>query len=234
MKRNRKPKQTRRDGALPLARRRLEDAITELVHIRRHTIRLDVGDGGLSRLKRVKLLSRYDELSEAVEAHRGGSGGQWNGQFPFWVDALVLVAEIDTAVLAMHPEPHRWPGWTVERLRALEAQKWRPQDCPLIFAHAKTLESYCKRADGLFAPRPIPLPDPCPECGEDHVYHEQDGEEVRQAALQITELGATCGNSECRANWPIEMLPMLGRLLKAVRDAAEQEVEEVEEVEVDG
>lgn len=195
-----------REGALLLARRRLEDSIDELVHTRRHTIRLEGG-----RLRRVRLPSLYQQVVEAVQSHRAGGGGKWAGQFPFWADALVLLGEIDAEVVRMHPHPHQWQGWTVQRLAAVSERKWRPQDCKQMLGYAEKLSTFSKRAEALFAPKPIPLPDACPECGEKTVYRNQDGEEVRTPALQITENGATCG--ACRANWPIERLPMLGRIL---------------------
>jgi hypothetical protein len=202
----RRPRKQQQRNALPVARNKLLDAISDLAHTRRHTIRLEGG-----KLKRVKLAPRYTDLAQAVAAHRGGHGGQWSGQFPFWADALVLLTEIDAAVVEMHPEPHRWPGWTIPRLHALEARRWRPQDCPLIHAHAGVLAGFTAAIDAKFAPRPVTLPDPCPSCGVDVVYRDRDGEEVRGPALQITDAGAACG--ACDARWPPEKLPMLGRML---------------------
>lgn len=207
-----KPKHKRRgrganvEGSLPLARRKLGEAIEDLSRGQRHSLKLDGG-----KIKRVRTLSLYRELEQAVAAHRGGGGGKWSGQFPFWADALVLLDEIDREVMKMHPAPHQWFGWTVERLAALELRRWRPQDCALIYEYVNKLESFVKRAEGLFSTRPIALPDPCPECGEKYAWRTQDEEEVRNAALQITEDGATCG--VCKANWPVERLPMLGRIL---------------------
>lgn len=197
-----------REGELQLARRRLEDSVDDLVRHQRYTMRLDGG-----KLKRVRLPSLYQQVAEAVESHRAGGGGKWAGQFPFWADALVLLGEIDSEVLKMHPGPHSWPGWTVQRLEAVKQHGWRPQDCKLMLNYSSTLDVFSKRVEQLFAPKPIALSDACPECESRWVYREQDGEEIRVAALQITENGATCGNPECRANWPVEYLPMLGKLL---------------------
>jgi hypothetical protein len=209
-KRKKKPSGRRRQEApLVLSTRKLADAVDALAHTQYHTVRLE--DDGRRRLKRVRLACLYDQLVDAVSAHRGGRGGSWAGQFPFWADAHVLLCEIDAAVLAMHPAPHRWTGWTVERLAALTAHPWRPQDCAEIDAYTRLIESFVKRGEGLFNPKPIPLADACPDCGEKTVYRDKDGEEVRTPALQITEDGATCG--ACRANWPLERLPMLGRIL---------------------
>lgn len=226
-----KKAKTQKRDALPIAREKLRDSVNDLVHIRRHTIQID------TRLKRVKLLSRYDELTEAVEAHRGGHGGHWQGQLPFWADALVLLMEIDEAVAKMWPPPHAfiedvsgkhayasWEGWTVERLKALERKKWRPQDTAAVFKIGRDLEGFVKRIDTLFAPRPIPLPDPCPECDEKTVYRDGDGEQIRSSALQITDAGCTCGG--CGANWPIEQLSMLGRLLEEMKRQREEACEE--------
>jgi hypothetical protein len=125
----------------------------------------------------------------------------------------VLLCEIDKEVMRMHAAPHSWPGWTVQRLSAVRQRGWRPQDCKLMLSYSSKLDVFAKRAEALFTAKPIPLTDPCPECGERWVYRDQDGEEVRVAALQITEAGATCGNVECRANWPVERLQLLGRIL---------------------
>ena len=201
------------DGALPVARSRLADAVMALTHERRHTIRLDGG-----KMRRVRLLSRYDELDESIIAARDGHNGfASHSQVPFWVDAHDLLTEIDTEVVKMYPAPHGWPGWTKPRLQALDERRWRPQDCEVIFRYARVLDALTKRIDTLFAPRPIRLPDPCPECGVAHVYHDSDGEQVRNSALQITDIGATCGN--CRAHWPIERLPLLGKVLGYGRTA---------------
>lgn len=207
-----KPKHARRgrdanrEREFKLARSKLEDAIDELVHTKRHSIRIEGG-----RIKRVRLPSLYQQVADAVQAHRGGSGGGWSQQLPFWADAMVLLDRIDSEVVRMWPHPHRWSGWTVQRLQVLREQKWRPQDCGLMLTYAAKLDEFAKRSEALFAPKPIPLPDPCPECGEKTVYRDQDGEEVRSPALQITENGATCG--ACRANWPVERLELLGKIL---------------------
>jgi hypothetical protein len=212
-----KPKHARRGknavrvDPLPLARKRLEDAIDELVHTRRYSMRID----GERKLKRVRLPSLYQQVIEAVQSRRAGAGGKWAGQFPFWADALVLLQEIDYEVRKMHFAPHGWDGWTTQRLAVLRARKWRPQDCDVILRYAEMLDGFAKRAEGLFAPKPIPLPDPCPECGEKTVYRKQDGEEVRTPALQIDENGATCG--ACKANWPVEYLQILGKILDTNR-----------------
>ena len=153
---------------------------------------------------------------EPVEAARGGSGGKWSHQLPFWADAFVLLGEIETAVAVMHPAPKGWIGWTKARLAALEQQKWRPQDCPVMYQHTAQLEGFTARIDALFSPKPISLPDRCPECGTKTVYRNQDGEQVRSPALQINADGCTCGN--CHANWPVERLPILGKILEDIRN----------------
>jgi len=162
------------------------------------------------------LPSLYQQVAEAVQSHRAGGGGKWAGQFPFWADALVLLNEIDAEVLKMHPAPHGWRGWTVQRLTAVRQRGWRPQDCGVMLGWAEKLDVFAKRAEALFAPKPIPLSDACPECGEKTVYRNQDGEFVRSAALQITDDGATCGS--CKANWPVERLELLGKILAANRE----------------
>lgn len=212
MVRKKKPrkKQAPRGGALPLAKTKLTDAVVALIHKRLKTV---VGDDG--KVRSVWIASRYDELCEAIEAARGGSGGKWSHQLPFWADAFVLRDDVDAEIAKMHPSPDGWSGWTRHRLEALEQHKWRPQDCDTMKRHTETLDNFAKRIDQLFAPRPISLPDPCPECGHKIVYRDLDGEKVRTLALQVTENGATCGN--CHANWPIEHLELLGKILAQQR-----------------
>lgn len=203
-------KETRRDGALPLAKKKLGDSISELAYWR---LRCVVQPGTPPRY--VRIASRYDELCEAIEASRGGRGGRWSHQLPFWADALVLQMEVDAEVAKMHPHPQGWRGWTTQRLAALERHKWRPQDAGVMQQHAATLAAFNKRIDKLFAPNPIGLPDPCPECKAKWAYRDSDGEPIRVMALQITEDGCTCGN--CHANWPIDHLPLLGKILERAR-----------------
>lgn len=85
--------------------------------------------------------------------------------------------------------------------------------------HINTLDEFSARIDALFSPKPIALPDPCPNCKTKTVYRNQDGEEVRSPALQITADGCTCGN--CHANWPVERLPILGKILEDLRRGPE-------------
>lgn len=197
------------DGALPLAKTKLADAIATISHLRLHEV---VGDG---RPKHVWLSSRYDDLAEAVEGARGGSGGKWSHQLPFWADAFVLLREIETAVAVMHPAPNGWLGWTKPRLAALDQRRWRPQDCKLMQQHTNQLDGFSAKIDALFSPKPISLPDACPECQTKTVYRNQDGEQVRSPALQINADGCTCGN--CHANWPVERLRILGKILEDLR-----------------
>jgi hypothetical protein len=208
-KHKRRGRGANREGSLKLAKKKLDEAIDDLARGTRHSVRVE------GRIRRVRTLSLYHELQNAVAAHRGGSGGKWSGQFPFWADALVLVQDIDQVVMKIHAAPHSWAGWTIPRLMWLQQQLWRPQDCDVIIDYAKALEKLVQRAEGLFEARPIPIPDPCPVCDEKTVYRDQDGELVRTPALQITEDGCTCGN--CKANWPVERLELLGKVLAVKR-----------------
>lgn len=201
-----KHKKNNSDESLPLAKTKLADAVSNISHRRLHAVSNDD-----KATKHVWLSSRYDELAESVEAARGGSGGKWSHQLPFWADGFMLLGEIDTAVMKMHAALPGWIGWTKARLDALANHSWRPQDCSVIFGHVKLLDEFCARIDALFTQKPISLPNPCPECHTKWVYRAVDDEQVRSAALQITADGCTCGN--CRANWPVERLPMLGKIL---------------------
>ena len=107
---------TNTDGALPLARRRLGDAVRALADP------VAVSVGGTYRWS----TAVYVELRGALRGSRARrSRGVPQSTFPCRVDTLVLLVDIDTAVATW--EPHG--KGTIDRLHQLAGRPWRPQDC---------------------------------------------------------------------------------------------------------
>lgn len=194
------------DGHLPSALNRLEDAIAALCDPIQHIV-----DG-----RRRETPSWFDQLVDARTGKQGTGGGGGKPVTELWLDAVMLADEITIAVqawqpvrLACHPECVSVRG----RLEALVARSWRPQDCRSIDQISGNLEAWVKEISGLLSSEArLTLPNPCPECGE-RTGHRFDsgGEWVRCVALQVSVDGAEC--TACRARWPREELPFLGRLL---------------------
>lgn len=206
------------DGQLQPARKALADAISDLIDPRPQPT-----DQGLQWLD-----SRYSDLREALTAQRIGSSHKPASKPPGWLDAIELLARIDAAV-------HGWePAWpisdcdeypTIQRLRQLDARKWRPQDTALVARIASDIAAFIQAIDKLLEPpRIIYLANPCPECAKTETYRKPEaaGEPpIRVAALQIT-YDATCDGdhkdthiqascNHCRTIWTKDQLGILGR-----------------------
>lgn len=118
----------------------------------------------------------------------------------------------------LHTVDHTVAEWqpgagTIHRLRLLAAHPWRPQDCELLDDHTTQLQQWAASAVEVLGDTVIvPLRGfACPNCNTNHVYRRRDGENVRSAALTVTEAGAECGN--CGATWAVDQLEFLARLL---------------------
>jgi hypothetical protein len=112
--------------------------------------------------------SLYEQLCDEVPSaarREGLARGASHSIAPVWVDALDLRAEIDDAVEAWHPAGTSTP----QRLRALAARRWRPQDTQAVEQIATNVESWvastaallsrsmssmCRRRARRAAPRP--------------------------------------------------------------------------------
>ena len=185
------------DGDLPSAKRRLEDAVTELTEPRSD------GHGHHS-------VSLYLQLADALE---GEQGGGWNGapqsQPCMWIDAADLLREIDLAVECWHPQLAGVPA-TVGRLRSLQARGWKPQQTRNVLQIAEACEDWAKQIVALLDPgctKHFRAPNgdgyaPCPQCGRSTTYRldPSDGESKRVPVLQWTaEAGTQC--LVCKAHW---------------------------------
>lgn len=223
---------TDQDGHLPAARRALQDAVHILTDPRQ-----EHHEG-----KRYWSDSWYTQL---VDSCPGSQGQHHNSHatsiVPFWVDAVELCKEIDTAVWCWQRDPGPFDGdlttqspptpETVRRLRLIEKRTWRPQDCSKIFDVVDALKDWAKRIDELLNPIPKrTLWDAddskkwaaCPQCGESAVYvHDpgsSDGKPIRKPALEMDPSGYTkCANKHCRTEWhaPFILCSMLGYDLPA-------------------
>lgn len=124
-----------------------------------------------------------------------------------WCDAVDLRKTIDGTV-------RRWaPGATTpDRLRAVAAKRYRPQDVELVADRAALIGSWAVSIKNLIEPEPVKtISAACPACGVDRVYRDYAGERVRQPALQITSAGCTC--AACHAVWTPDRYVFLCRLL---------------------
>jgi hypothetical protein len=190
----------RADGPLPLAKRRLADAVAGLC--------------APQWQDRRPLDPRYTQLRDAMAApsisgHRRNTP---SSLIPAQIDALKLVLLIDarTHVLTAFSRARTTPN----RLRELAQRRtWRPQDCDQLKTIAGEIESWATAIDDLFAAKPIPLPNPCPHCRQTHTHVISDeGEHVQTAALTISaDRGAEC--HACHDVWPPDRLLFLGRTL---------------------
>jgi hypothetical protein len=146
--------------------------------------------------------SPYDALVSEIPAKSGGdafSRGVGRSLPTIWCDAVDLRTNIDTRAKAMHPQG----GSTPDRLRALAAKRWRPQDTAQVRDHATEIESWRISIRALLEPEHVKqIAAPCPSCDTRYVYKTKAGEQVRQAALQlVADQGCTCQNPKCRATW---------------------------------
>jgi ribosomal protein S27AE len=141
------------DGPLPLARRRLADAVHALANPQPQWI------AGVARWQH----SLYTRLR--TELAGGRVAGRWrphSARLPCRGDVLALLVEVDAAVAGWEPAK----GDTVDRLHALAARGWRPQDCSTIDDYSSALERWVLAGAELLDPAPVVfLRQPCPRCG---------------------------------------------------------------------
>ena len=183
--------------SLPLARNRLTDAISALCDPTTH-------DGH-------PLDSRYTQLRDAItNAHISGHTRTPAAHIiPAQIDCLKLAITIDRRTRTLTHDNNNTP----KLLNQLTTRKWRPQDTELIEAITAEIQSWAKAIDDLFAPKPVYLPNPCPQCGHTWTRRKNDdGDTIRTRALAISILtGAVCQN--CHAKWPPQDLVFFGRVL---------------------
>ena len=188
------------DGPLPLAARRLGDAVHALADP------LPVWDDGVCRWSDPLYVRLRAALTgRTVSARRRAHGAR----LPCRTDVLALLCQIDAAVGGW--EPHG--KTTVDRLRQLAARGWRPMDCDLINGYSDQIERWAVAVGELLELTPrVYLPTPCPRCGAAFAYRRDDGGERRRTrALRVSETGCTC--LACGSFWGPERFEWLARLL---------------------
>ena len=193
------------DGNITAARKRLGDAIGDLTAPQPRTIHRDNG-----HLERHWIASRYRQLQDSVGGQQieAKSGGQ--ARLPIWADPVDLLTAIDSTVADWITAPNKT---TVERLDAINGTTWRPQDTDMVERWCTQLFGWVRGIDQLLNPEPTKeVLAPCPQCGRRYVYRQHAGEQVRQAALQITG-SAGCVCHACKASWGPQQYLFLIRLL---------------------
>lgn len=190
------------DGPLPIARKRLADAVGNLVDPKP-----EWHAGQFQWIGSV-----YDRLRGNLRGRAAGSGRRLmpGSRLPCRLNALSLLCEIDQAAGDWNSEEKT----TADRLKQLAARDWRPQDCEKLDEYSRRIEQWVVSASEILggAVR-VYLPQPCPHCGTEWVYQRDrhSGETVRRRALLVTEQGAVCG--KCKASWEPSQLTFLARLL---------------------
>jgi hypothetical protein len=128
---------------------------------------------------------------------------------PVRIDALDWLAAVDKEIARWYPG-----AGTVDRLKSMAAQSWRPQDCAKLDRYSAKLADYAQAAAVIVndAVTTVALRGhACPVCDQKQVLRHRDGESIRSAALVVSELGAQC--LACSAEWTTEQLPFLATLL---------------------
>lgn len=200
------------DGNLPGARRELKHAVQALT-----------GEQGTYLNGQYRSApSLYMQLRDALSGEQGtGYNGAPQSQPPIWIDAMMLLEEIDTAAEIWHPQLQGIPA-TVGRLNALAAQQWRPQDVHNIEQITTACKQWSAKITATLNPGSVKhfrAPDgdgyaPCPQCGKSTTYRVDptDGESKRVPTLQwAATTGTTC--LVCHTSWGPEHTLWLGRVL---------------------
>jgi hypothetical protein len=187
------------DGPLPLAKRRLGDAVHALADPQPVAI-----NGGYRWTDSV-----YVGLRGALRGSKAGRGGLVRSA-PCRIEILTLCVEIDTTVAGWEPGKT-----TPDRLRQHAARSFRPQDTALIDQHCGRIERWVLAAAELLTAEPrVYLHARCPRCSERFAYHRDGADErVRTRALRVSESGCRC--LACGATWGPDRFHWLARLIGA-------------------
>jgi hypothetical protein len=190
----------RADGPLPLAKRALDDAVSAICDPIPRWVdgELRWADPLYVQLRIELAGNKPTQRSQVVRAI-----------LPCRVDILALLIEVDRAVITWTRPDGK--GDTPERLRALAARGWRPQDVGLIEAHVAGLWRWQSTGTQLLTPAVrLPLSEPCPRGGARWAYHDHDGEQTHTRALTVSEDGCAC--AACGAYWTPDQFGWLARL----------------------
>ncbi len=196
------------DGPLGPARRQLQDAVAALID----PIPVHTADGYRWQP------ALYADLRSGLTGQSARRRAlQQRSRAPLRIEVLALLVEIDDTAARWDPDGKD----TTERLRAVAARAWRPQDVGLLERYRDELLRWTQAATELLTPTPrVFLPMPCPRCSAAVAYHRSGtGERVRTRALQVSETGCQC--LACGAFWEPERFEWLARLLECPKEATE-------------
>lgn len=153
----------------------------------------------------------YEQLLQDIPARMGEGAGRGSSRSlpPAYLDALELRRDIDETV-------RKWcraSSPTPELLRRLASSRFRPQDVAMLERITVDLERWSVSIRSLLYPEHVKtVSAPCPACAATHIYRQKNGEQVRQAALQIIAAeGCTCLN--CGAFWAPSSYLLLASVL---------------------
>jgi hypothetical protein len=191
---------TSSDGALPLAKRQLEDAVAAIADPQ------PAYAGGTCRWADSLYTQLRGALRDRPQRHTPG----WRAVTPCRLDALALIVEVDRTVATWEPNTK---GSTIDRLHQLIGRGYRPQDVALITGYSDRLQWWVIASTELLQPEArVYLRQPCPRCGARHAYRDNSsGEHVRAPALRVGESGCRC--ESCSAFWAPAEFHFLARLL---------------------
>lgn len=155
--------------------------------------------------------SLYQCLQSDLAGTQGDTRTPAKSLPPIWLDASMLLQDIDTQTIKWAPIP----GDTPQRLQRMASQTFRPQDTDTVNSMAGTVDGWSESVMNLLDPesRKYISGAACPSCGKQTVYRKDSaGETVRQPALKlVVSQGCTC--QCCGAFWAPDKFLFLGRLL---------------------
>ena len=154
--------------------------------------------------------SLYDQLQSDLAGTQGDTRTPAKSMPPLRIDAVQLLGDMHEQTRLWCPKGHSTP----QRLGALDAASWRPQDTDHVTDIAQTVNQWCESIIQLIEPATRKyIAAPCPSCGRDIVYRRDSGGDlVRQNALKWTaNVGFEC--QACKAHWAPEQTLFFSRLL---------------------
>lgn len=191
----------RPEPLLPLARRRLADAV--------HALADPVPEWINGHCRYTP--ATYSRLRASLRSRPAGSVRLVPGSRPpCHSGILTLVVEIDTTAATWEPGEKT----TLDRLRQVAERDRSPDDVALLDDYTQQIEAWTVQAGDLLADHEptIPIRLPCPSCGRKHYYRKDSaGDTVRSPTLTVSSAGARC--LSCNATWTPEKFDFLAKLL---------------------
>jgi hypothetical protein len=154
------------------------------------------------------------QLREAVATgSESGKGRSSGSPSPVSVDAVDLLAQIDTDIAALYVRAIQKDSEPEERILAIAGIVGRWTDVTAVSAAADYLRLWAQEIRTFFdPPRRLHVAAACPACNARMVWRELDGQQVQVPALQVDgTIGCTC--LACRHVWPTTQLEHLARVI---------------------